>query len=341
MINSLSFGTKIIGSGYPTLVIAEIGINHEGSASVCKKMIDAAKNAGADAVKLQTCPASENYVKGTESYNLFSKSELSQEETAQIFNYAKNIGIEIFTTSPDPQTLEWIDRLNPAAHKISSGMMTNSVILRKTLEKGKTVLISTGLAAESDINEVFNIVDSCGDKNKVGLFQCTSLYPCPDEHLNLASIKYLQNTYNVPVGFSDHSADIDTASYAVAAGACFIEKHFTLDKTRESYDHRLSLEPDEFSKMILLIRRAENMMGQAQKSIPDALKPNTKKFLRCLIAKKNINNGEIFNENNVALKRPLPDKRGLDPKFYDEIMGKKATRNISIDSPIYLKDIEE
>lgn len=340
MIKKLKFGDKYIGVGHPVLVIAEIGINHEGSAAICAKMIEAAKNSGADAVKLQTCSAAENYVKGTESYELFSKSELTQEETAQMFQYARDIEIEIFTTSPDPHDLEWVDRLNPAAHKISSGMMTNSVILKETLKKGRTVLISTGLAEEQDIDTVFETVNSYGNRDGVGLFQCTSLYPCPDEHLNLATINHLKKKYEVAVGFSDHSDGIETASYAVAAGARFIEKHFTLDKTRDSYDHRLSLEPQDMKEMVEKVRWAERMMGQSQKFIPEDLKLNRKKFLRCLIAKTDIKNGEVFNEDNIALKRPLPDKRGLDPKFYYDIMGKKANRDIDEDTPILTEYIE-
>lgn len=340
MNHSLKFGNKYIGTSHPVFVIAEIGINHEGCVDTCARMIELAKSSGADAVKLQTCPASENYVKGTESYSLFSKSELSLDETAQMFQYAKDIGIEIFTTSPDPFTLECIDKLNPAAHKISSGMMTNSVILRKTMEKGRTVLISTGLAEEKDIDDVFQTIGNYGDKKKVGLFQCTSLYPCPDEHLNLAAINYLKEKYDVPVGFSDHSVGDDTASYAVMAGASFVEKHFTLDKARESYDHRLSLEPKEMRQMIGKIRRAENMLGQGDKNLSNALEINTKKFLRCLSAKKDIKVGDKFNEDNIAIKRPLPDKRGLDPKFYYKIIGKKANKDLNFDDPICAEDFE-
>ena len=339
MVKPFQFGTKKIGPGNPAYIIAEIGVNHEGNVEDCARMIKAAADAGADAIKLQTCDPEENYVPGTESYELFKTCELSKSETAQMFQYARDLKIDPFTTSPDPITLEWVNKLNPAGHKISSGMMTNPVIIKKTAQTGKPVLMSTGMANEEQIDEAVSWVKDYGDMEQLGLFQCTSIYPAPYETLNLSTIRAMQERYNVPVGFSDHTEGTDIAAAAVFAGAHIIEKHFTLDKTRPSFDHKLSLEPTEMALLVKKVREAEIILGQATKSVEGNLANNAVKYLRTLVARRDIQADEILDENNVALKRALPDKRGMEAKQYDFVLGQRTRKALTKNEPITEQDI--
>ncbi len=335
MFDFFEFGSKKIGTGQPTYIISEIGVNHEGSVDACAKMIEASAFAGVDAIKLQTCDAEENYVPGTESYALFSGCELSREETAKMFEYARQLGLDPFTTSPDPRTLEWVDRLNPAGHKISSGMMTNPVIIRKTCETNRSILMSTGLATQGQIDESVSWIKKYGDVEKTGLLQCTSIYPAPIETLNLAAIRGMEQRYGMSVGFSDHTAGVEMAAISVFAGAKMIEKHFTLDKKKAGYDHHISLEPAEMKEMVKKIRDAEVVMGQEYKNVEGVLGGNAQKFLRTIVARHYLPAGEVLTEDNIVLKRPLPNHRGLDPKHYYDILGK--TTKIDLDKDQSLK----
>lgn len=334
MPEKILFGDRYIGKGHPVYIIAEIGVNHEGDVETCAKMIEAAALAGADAIKLQTCPPDENYIKGTESYELFSNCQLSQDETARMFEYARSLKVDPFTTSPDPQTLEWVDKLNPAGHKISSGMMTNPVIIRETCKTGRSVLMSTGLANACDIDEAVGWVRDAAAIDRFALFQCTSLYPAEPKDMNIARIRTLAEAYRVPVGLSDHSKGIDAAMLSVAAGACMLEKHFTLDVNRSGYDHRLSLDAVDFRKMVDMVRLAEIYMGNPAIEFSEDIERNRKKFLRCLFARHELKAGDILKPEDIALKRPLPEMRGLDATYYDDVIGKKILTDLKADDPV-------
>lgn len=323
-----------IGSEFPTFIIAEIGINHEGDVKLCADMIHAAKEAGADAIKLQTIDADANYVEGTESYHLFKKSALSREETADMFALARSLSVLPFTTCGDLQTLRWLEELEPVLYKISSGLLTHIPFIRQLVELRKPLLMSTGMANTQDIKDAMSATQSLVFSNKLALFQCTSLYPVPLNQLQLASIRFMNEKYQVPVGFSDHSIGIDAAPLAVAAGACLLEKHFTLDVSKTDYDHPLSLEPEKFSVMVRKIREVENMMGSFEKSLPDDLKYNKQRYDRCLVARKEIALHDVLTEENISVKRPLPDRRGLAPKFYEKIIGKPLKKALKKDDPI-------
>jgi sialic acid synthase SpsE len=325
----IPFGTREIGPGISVVIIAEIGINHEGSVDACARMIDQAAGAGADAIKLQTINADENYVAGTESHDLFSGAALTQEETARMFELSRELGLEPFTTCGDPVTLAWVDRLEPAAHKISSGLLTHLPLIRIAAKTGRSLVVSTGMAEAEEIDDA---VEACGSAAFV-LLQCTSIYPAPPETLDLANLGVLNARYGVPVGFSDHTDGVDAAPLAVAAGARVIEKHFTLDRKRPSFDHQLSLEPNEFAEMVARIRAAESMMGHADVRSAQ-VSDNRRKLLRCLVARRPISAGEKLTIDNLGVKRPLPDRRGLAPKHFDEVLGHQARQDLAIDDPI-------
>ena len=265
-IATIPFGSRLIGPGEPVVVIAEIGINHEGDIETCARMIEAAAGADADAVKLQTIDADANYVGGTESHGVFNAASLTREETARMLTLARANGLEAFTTAGDTATLEWVTQLNPAAHKISSGLLTHLPLIRVAARTGRTLLMSTGMAEPADIDAAAAAAREAGAQ-AIGLFQCTSLYPAPPEAINLASIQWLAARYGVPVGFSDHSVGCEAAALSVTAGARMIEKHFTLDPSTPGYDHHISLDPQGFAAMVQRVRAAEAMLGVPEKRL--------------------------------------------------------------------------
>lgn len=350
---TINFGSRKIGVGHPVFVIAEIGINHEGSLDVCLDMVRQAAWAGADAIKLQTVDPDENYVKGHPSWELFRTCALTQAETAEVFELSRELGMEPFTTSPDPATLHWIDKLGVPGHKISSGMMTNDVIIKKTCAMGKPVLISTGMANIEQIDHAVNIAKGTGNSD-IALFQCTSEYPAPLDGLNLATMDWMQKRYHLPVGFSDHSEGIEAAIVAVSLGAVMIEKHFSLDCSRPGFDHKISLDPQGFKSLVEGIRAAESggqdfakenaphydvMIGTAKRVLPPHIQQRAAANLRCLVARKPIKQGEQFTEENVGLKRPFADRRGLEPVHYDMVLTKRAQCDLDIDDPIKLENV--
>lgn len=337
-IPTIPAGKRRIGPGEPVFVIAEIGINHEGSFEVCARMVEEAAKAGADAIKLQTIDADENYVPGTESHTLFKQAWLSHEETARIFELARECGIEPFTTAGDFRTLDFVDSLEPAAHKISSGLLTHTPLIRHATKTGRSLLISTGMNDLAAIDAAVAAAEIPGRPN-VALFQCTSVYPAPPETLNLAAVAALEERFRVPCGFSDHSEGIEAAMLSVAAGARLIEKHFTLDRTRPSYDHRLSLEPEAFARMVDGVRRAEQVMGSPQKSLDDRERESARRFLRCLVARREIHAGDRLDDQNVAVMRVMPGKQVLPPSALDMVLGSRAANDITQFTPISSNDI--
>lgn len=332
-MNSLPFGSRKIGKGLPVVVIAEIGVNHEGDVKTCAEMIRAAARSGADAIKLQTIDADENYVEGTESHTLFKKCELTRDETARMFDLSRKLGMEPFTTSADFKTIDWVDELAPAAHKVSSGLLTSLPIIKYLCEKRRTILMSTGLANIQEIDDVVKLVRSF-EGLAFGIFQCTSKYPTPPNEVNLSALRSLETRYNVPVGFSDHSMGIEASVLSVAAGAVMIERHFSLDRNRKSFDHHISLVPNEMADLVKRVREAEEFLGDSTKELSTEMLERRNKFNRCLTAKTAIKKGEKFSFDNVAIKRPLPDNRGLPPSDLDFVLGQFAIRDLKKDEPI-------
>lgn len=315
---------RTIGHGAPCYVIAEIGINHEGSVETCARMIEEAVRAGADAVKLQTVDADENYAPGTESHKLFSRAALSREETARMFSLARDLGVHIFTTVGDFETLTWVEQLKPVAYKISSGLLTALPIIRRVAQMGRPLLMSTGMAAVEDIDAAVQTARVGGAKG-IGLFQCTSIYPAPLTSLNLRSISWLAERYGVATGFSDHSAGIEAAPLAVAAGACMIEKHFSLDPSRSDFDHMLSLDGKDFAAMVVAVRSAEQALGTAGKFRTADEKDNASRYHRTVAARRDLDQGALIVEGDLGIMRLAPGHGGLPPMAYDDIVGKRLT----------------
>ena len=320
-------------------IIAEIGINHEGSVENCASMIQAAADAGADAVKLQTIDADLNYVVGSESYKVFKGSELTREETANMFNLARENGLDVFTTVGDIGTAEWVEKLEPSCWKISSGLLTHIPMVRHLASLGRPLLISTGMANVDDINLAIETSKSAGN-NDISLFQCTSLYPAPLDSLNLSTIGWLKEKYGYDVGFSDHSLGSDAAFLSVGAGATLLEKHFSLDPSQPGFDHKISLNIAGFKEMVERVRAAEKMMGTMQKEVSEAVNNTRMKYLRSIVSTRLILAGQRFSCENIGIKRTLPGNLGLAPKYFESIIGSIATIDIKVNQSIRKTDFK-
>jgi len=336
---SIPFGSRRIGTGYPVAVIAEIGINHEGNPELCAAMIRAAAAAGADAVKLQTIDPDENYVRGSDSYRLFSAAALTRETTAAMFDLTRQLGMEPLTTAGDFATIDWVSRLKPSAFKISSGLLTHLPVVRHAARQGVSLLMSTGM---SELREVTEAIDAAQDGRAVGIgvFQCTSIYPAADATLDLAAIRALEQRFSVPAGFSDHSLGSDAAALAVAAGARMIEKHFSYDPRRAGYDHRISLDAAGLKTLVQRVRRAEVMMGTTTKRLTEPERRQAEVARRILVARAAIQAGERFSSTNLGIKRPLPGMTGLAPKHYETVLGRVAAKALAVDEAVSIDAIE-
>ena len=338
MLAPIRFGNRMIGPGHRVIVIAEIGINHEGDAEICARLIEEAAKAGADAIKLQTNEASENYVPGTDSHALFSRAQLSQADTAKMFELARTLSIEPFASPGDLPTLEWVDRLEPAAHKISSGLLDHLILIKAASKLGRSVLLSTGMADEAQVTEGIAAARDGGAKG-IGVFQCTSIYPAPPETLNLATIGWLEERYGVPAGFSDHSLGTEAAGLGVAAGARMIEKHFTLDPSRPDFDHRMSVDPAGLAELVGRVRAVEKMMGQRAKQMASGERESSDRLRRCLVARRDIAAGAMLTGDDIGVMRVQPGNKGLLPKLYEEVQGRRVRCDLAKHTPIQEVDL--
>lgn len=330
------FGTRSIGDHQPVLVIAEIGINHEGNADLACQMVESAAAAGADAIKLQTANPDENYAPDTPSHESYRKSFLGPEETKRIFDCARASGVEPFT-STGMSTFDWVEKLQPAGYKISSGTLCHIPLIRMVAASGRPVLMSTGIATHDEIDLAVSEAEANGAKD-IGLMQCTSIYPCPDEFVDLSSIAWLHDRYHRPVGFSDHTIDEDTAALAVVAGAQFIEKHFSLSPGEATYDHSVSLGPKGFRRMVEKIRRAEALWGADDK--PLRAIEQAQGMRRYLVASRTLAAGEIVRVEDVAVMRITASEEAIGPADYDRVVGTKTRTAIAALAPLNEKNLE-
>jgi sialic acid synthase SpsE len=337
-LQPIRLGTRHIGPDHPVVVIAEIGVNHEGDPATCFRLVEMAARAGADAVKFQTLDADENYVPGTESHAVFSKAQLTPDATGEAFRLARSLGMEVMTTCGDMETLTWVDNLEPAAHKISSGLVTHLPLIRAAAATGRPLIISTGMCDIVLVREAVMAAKTAG-ATELCLLQCTSIYPAPIDSLNLRSIRVLGREFGVPVGFSDHSLGGEAAGLAVAAGAMVIEKHFSLDPSRPGFDHRLSVDQAGLKAMVQAVRRAEVMLGSEEKACSTQQAIAAQRYLRSIVARRDIKPGEILTLENVGFMRTLPEKRGLPPAAWDKLAGGQAVRKLARYQAIRLDDI--
>ncbi|SHD76654.1 pseudaminic acid synthase [Schnuerera ultunensis] len=325
-------------------IVAEISANHGHDIGVAKNTIKAAKEAGADAVKIQTytadtitmdCDNEYFQIKqgtlwdGTTLYKLYQEAYTPWEWHEELFNYARDIGITIFSSPFDKTAVDLLENLNTPAYKIASFEITDIPLIEYIASKGKPVIISTGIATIGEIKEAINTCKKVGNHNII-LLKCTSSYPAPYEDMNLLTIPNMKNTFGVDIGLSDHSIGSTVALGAVALGAKMIEKHIILDRSIGGPDAEFSMEIDEFKSMIKEIRNLEKALGKVNYDLDEKTVKN-RVFSRSLFFTEDIKVGGIITERNMRSIRP---GYGLHPRHYYEILGKKVKKDVEKGTPV-------
>ncbi len=325
-------------------IIAEAGVNHNGSFNIAKELVDTAKTAGVDAIKFQTFKAQNlvsknadkaNYQKANtgnsdKQIDMLKKLELSFEEFSSLKKYCDHLGIMFLSTPFDLESLEFLSTLDIPLFKIPSGEITNLPYLIKIAQTKKDVILSTGMCEIEEIREAIEVLKKYGTEN-ISLLHCTTEYPTPFDEVNLNAMLTLKQTFNLNIGYSDHTQGIEVPVAAVAMGATIIEKHFTLDKNMDGPDHKASLNPQELMDMVSAIRNIEMAMGNGKKK-PTKSEINNKKIARkSIVAVRNIKIGEVFTEDNITIKRPGD---GISPMKWFDVLGKSASRDFQEDELI-------
>lgn len=332
-MKTIKVGNNFIGDNFPTFIIAEIGINHGGSENYCLKLVNEAIKSKVNAIKLQTINAGESYVKNTKSFNEFKNKNLDIKFIKKLITFCKKKNIILFSTPGDLSSLKLLESINMEMYKISSGLANNVPLIESVAKLRKPVIISTGMLYKKEIKEIINIFKKFKN-DKIALLKCTSLYPSPDDKVNLNAISTFKKTFPYPIGYSDHTLDDTAALSAVSIGANIIEKHITLDKKQKNADHFLSLEPIELKNMIVKIRRIEKLKG-ISKIIPtnDEIKLRSQRH-RCIVASCNIRKNSKLDKDNISFKRPLKNKIGIPTKYFRKVTGKRVKKNLKTDDPI-------
>lgn len=331
-----------------TKIIAEAGVNHNGDINLAKKMVEVAANAGANYIKFQTFSAKRQVTKFAKKaeyqtknssnqesqYDMLARLEMSDEMHYELKRHADNKSIGFLSTGFDTQSIDFLVNLGQDYIKIPSGEITNLPYLRHVGEIGKPIILSTGMANMGEIEAALEILETAKMRRQdITVMHCTSEYPAPFNEVNLKAINTIKTAFNVNVGYSDHTRGIEISGAAVALGATVIEKHFTMDRLLPGPDHQASLEPDELKTLISSIRNIEAAMGDGIKTITQSEIQNKSVIRKSLVAKSAISSGESFTVENLTVKRP---GAGISPMLWDEVLGKKATRDFLPDDLIEL-----
>jgi N,N'-diacetyllegionaminate synthase len=333
--------------GNRPFIIAEAGVNHNGDVKLAKKLIDAAKAAGADAVKFQTFQAEEIAVlnsrkadyqyraKEKTQYEMLKMLELSFDDFRDIKKYCDTKDIEFISTPYDINSVEFLNEIGVNRFKVASADLINKPLIEAVAKTQKLIFLSVGMATLGEIERTISLINDFGNDNIV-ILHCTTSYPTPYNEVNMNTLSTLKKAFGLPVGYSDHSLGIEISIMAVSLGAEVIEKHFTLDRTMEGPDHFASLEPLDFKQMVEAVRNVKNAFGSEKKKITDEEKKNIFSMRRSIHASENLKEGEIIKDNNIRIVRPFD---GIEPWFFDIITGSKLKRNIKKDEPIRWNDI--
>ena len=331
------------------LIIAEAGVNHNGSLDIAKRLVDEAADAGVDIVKFQTFKAEKlvsksakqaeyqqrNMGKAADSqYSMLKKLELSPLQHEELIDYCREKGIRFFSTAFDMDSIEYLHSLNLGLWKIPSGEITNYPYLRKIAQYGEPVILSTGMCELSDIEDAIQVLLSYGlQKNQITVLHCNTEYPTPMRDVNLKAMLEIERKFGVAVGYSDHTEGIEVPIAAVALGATVIEKHFTLDKNMEGPDHKASLEPQDLRAMVKAIRNIEQALGSGHKVISASERKNIEVARKSIVAACPIRKGDLLTDENLTVMRP---GNGISPMRWEEVIGTYATRNYQEEDPIEL-----
>lgn len=332
-----------------TLIIAEAGVNHNGSIEIAKKMVDVAVDAGADIIKFQTFKTNNLVSKGAKlaeyqrhnigesdnsQYEMLKSLELSEQDHEELILYCRNKGICFLSTAFDLDSIDYLHSLGLKLWKIPSGEITNYPFIRKIAEYKENIILSTGMCVEQDIINAVDLIYMFGvSKEQITVLHCNTQYPTPFEDVNLKAMLTIKHNLGLNVGYSDHTMGIEVPIAAVALGASVIEKHFTLDRSLPGPDHKASLEPKELKSMIKAIRNVEKALGCGEKIITPSEYPNIAVVRKSIVANCSIKKGELFTEENLTVKRP---GTGISPMRWNEIVGTVATKDYSYEEQIIL-----
>lgn len=341
-MKDIQIGHRLIGPKHIPFIIAEMSGNHNQSLDRALEIVDAAANAGAHALKLQTYTADTITMKGVfsiqdknslwngkELHDLYSLAYTPWEWHASIFNRAKEKGMLAFSSPFDETAVDFLESLNVPAYKIASFENTHHPLLRKVAKTGKPIIMSTGVSTLSDIDESVRILRDAGCNDLI-LLKCTSTYPATPENSNISTIPHMSQLFDCPVGLSDHTMGIGTSVAAVALGATVIEKHFTLKRSDGGVDSAFSLEPTELSSLVVETERAFQSLGKINYGII-AAEEKGKQFKRSIYISRDMIEGEEFTEENLRIIRP---GFGLEPKYFERILGKKIRKSVVQGTPL-------
>jgi len=331
------------------LIIAEAGVNHNGSMVIAKQLVDKAVEAGVDIIKFQTFKSEKLVSKAAKQAEyqrrnigkkdegqlaMLKKLELSQADHEELIAYCQKKGIRFFSTAFDMDSIEYLHSLNMELWKIPSGEITNYPYLRKIAQYHEPVILSTGMCELSDIEAALNVLMEFGvKKDQITILHCNTEYPTPFADVNLKAMLEIGEKFGVNIGYSDHTKGIEVPVAAVALGATVIEKHFTLDKNMEGPDHKASLEPDELKSMVSSIRNIELALGNGHKSVSNSERKNIEIARKSIVAACPIKKGELLTEDNLTVKRP---GNGISPMRWNEMIGKVAIKDFEEEEAIIL-----
>ncbi|MFW9920936.1 MAG: pseudaminic acid synthase [Candidatus Thorarchaeota archaeon] len=346
----VTIGTRKVGDKHPVFIVAELSANHLQRFDLALRLIDAAKEAGADAIKLQTYTpdtitinSDKEYFQikqgtiwdGTTLYKLYEEAYTPWDWQPKLKEYAESLGLVCFSAPFDPTAVDFLEKMHNPAYKVASFEITDTPLIKYMASKGKPMIISTGIATREDINEAVETCRTAGN-DQIILLKCTSAYPTPLSDVNLRTIPDIATRYNTLVGLSDHSIGISVPIAAVSLGACLVEKHLIIDRSQGGPDAAFSLEPAEFKEMVTAIRQVEEALGTANYNLTDKMK-RSREFARSLFAIKDIMQGETLTEENVRSVRPA---YGLPPRFLDKVIGMRAKVEIEKGTPLSWEIIE-
>lgn len=331
------------------LIIAEAGVNHNGSILIAKQLVDAAVEAGVDIIKFQTFKTEKlvskaakkaeyqkkNIGDGNDSqYEMLKKLELSPENHEELIVYCKEKGIRFWSTAFDFESMDYLHSLRLGLWKIPSGEITNYPFIRKIASYGEDVIMSTGMCEEQDIQNAIDVLTKYGiKKEQITLLHCNTQYPTPYSDVNLNAMNSIKTKFGTKVGYSDHTQGIEIPIAAVALGAIVIEKHFTLDRNLPGPDHKASLEPSELKAMVASIRHIEQALGDGIKKVSDSERGNISVARKSIVAACPIRKGELLTEDNLTVKRP---GIGLSPMLWEQVLGTKAVKDYEKEDLIVL-----
>jgi len=348
-MEKLNLEGRLVGPGEPPYIIAEIGANHNGDMKLCKKLIDSAKKCGADAVKFQSWSKSSlickaEYARNT-SYSdkkkhfgtleeMVEKYQLTPKQHFEVRKYCDKKKITFLSSAFSPQEVDLLDELGVPALKIASMDVNHIPLLKYIASKHRPVILSTGMATMSEIDRAVSVL-KLGGAGPLALLHCISIYPPAYETINLRNMKMLTKAFEVPVGFSDHSFGTAIPLAAIALGACIIEKHFTLDKNLEGWDHAISADPSELEIIVREGRNVFDSLGSYTRIVSEAELEKRKKFRRSIVVNHSMKGGEKISIRDLDYKRP---GTGIDPDEVEYIVGRSLKRPIDRDKPLSRDD---